>query len=70
VEARIPIIERGEPVTVCPQCEAAMTAVECQISSPRYVCRVGAPVPPARTTAWWLCGTCGHAESRKGAETR
>jgi hypothetical protein len=62
--------QRGECDSRCPACGAGMTPVECQIIGPRYVSRVGAPVPPARTAAWWLCGSCGHATPREAAASR
>ena len=44
-----------------------MTPVECRSEGQRFVCRVGAPIPPPPVDAWWLCGSCGHAESRQVA---
>jgi hypothetical protein len=44
-----------------------MSPVECRRGRERFVCRVGSPVPPAPTGAFWLCGSCAHAESRDTA---
>ena len=55
-------VDQPEPAAVCVRCGAAMTAVQCRRSRERFVCRVGAPVPPAPSAAWLLCGSCGHAE--------
>jgi hypothetical protein len=67
MEARVSAGQQDERRKTCPQCGAMMTAVECESRTPRYVSRVGAPVPPVVLRSWWLCGGCGCSEARAAA---